>query len=138
MTSESGHGSRKRLRSALLEAATTRGANLGSTAAVAQTLYEHHLISADVDLNDMREAARSERRKWKNMYTYTLKLPLEGDREFAWCVSDPILTLQFLLDHAPCFKDLLNLQMACRWTYVAIMVKLYQEMYSIQILNDVQ
>jgi len=110
MTSESGHGSRKRLRSALLEAATTRGANLGSTAAVAQTLYEHHLLSEDVDLNDLCEAARSERRKWKNMYTYTLKLPLEGNREFAWRVSNPILTLQFLLDHAPCFKDLLNLR----------------------------
>ena len=79
MTSESGHGCRKRLRTALLEAANSRGANLGSTAAVARALYEHHLLSADTDLNDLREAAKSERRKWKNMYTYTLKLPLEGD-----------------------------------------------------------
>lgn len=110
MTSESGHGSRKRLRTALLEAANSRGANLGTTAAVAHTLYEHHLLSEDADLNDLREAAKAGRRKWKNMYTYTLKLPLDGVREFAWCVSNPILTLQFLLDHAPCSKDLLNLR----------------------------
>lgn len=110
MTTEPGHGSTKRLRTALLEAANSRGANLGTTAAVAHTLYEHHLLPEDADLDELRDAAKRERRKWKNQYTYILKLPMENGREFAWCVSNPILTLQFLLDNAPCSKDLLNLR----------------------------